>query len=274
MTTLRGDARHLHDLGPGPGRRPVPDDEVTSRSRSRSARSAATSRSPRTRRTQTRSERRRHRDIHARPSTRFGGHDVRCQRQPLARSVRCRPGSARRASAPQRVTPTERQRRDLTLTINTGTMAPGRHRFVDPRHRHERRLDAATRHSPPPDLGRRRHGSSAPTEYVDIVGFAVMRIATIELEHRSPATRSPRMIADPERSPIAPRSGGAVGALELAGAGTAHPTPRAAARPAPVRDLGGTRPWRWNTRTPRRAGATSSSSASSSPSWPAARRST
>jgi hypothetical protein len=69
---------------------------------------------------------------------------------------------------------------DSTLTINTGTMAPGRHRIVvrasglngdaTPRpvtHLLQLWLDVAT-------------GNSSNQDYVDIVGFAVMRIASMD----------------------------------------------------------------------------------------------
>ena len=108
-----------------------------------------------------------------------------------------RPGSARRASAPQRVTPTNGNGTTSTLTINTGTMAPGRHRFVV--RATGMNGDSTPRPSPTSCSSGSTSptGSSAPTEYVDIVGFAVMRIATMRLEHRSAAYAITPVIADP-----------------------------------------------------------------------------
>lgn len=101
--------------------------------------------------------------------------------------------------SPAAVTPTSGNGTDSTLTINTGTMAPGRHRFVvratglngDPTPRPVTHLlqlwvDVAT-------------GSSAPTEYVDIVGFAVMRIATMDSNTITAYAITP-MITDPNDS--------------------------------------------------------------------------
>ena len=101
--------------------------------------------------------------------------------------------------SPAAVIPTSGNGTDSTLTINTGTMAPGRHRFVvranglngDPTPRPVTHLlqlyvDVAT-------------GSSAPTEYVDIVGFAVMRIASMNSNTVMAYAITP-MIADPNDS--------------------------------------------------------------------------
>ncbi|HEX5014260.1 MAG TPA: pilus assembly protein TadG-related protein [Candidatus Limnocylindrales bacterium] len=97
------------------------------------------------------------------------------------------------------VTPTNGNGTQSTLTINTGTMAPGRHRLVvratglngdaTPRpvtHLLQLWVDVAT-------------GSSAPSEYVDIVGFAVMRIATMDTNTISAYAITP-VIADPNDS--------------------------------------------------------------------------
>ena len=85
---------------------------------------------------------------------------------------------------------------DSTLTINTGTMAPGRHRIVvrasglngdaTPRpvtHLLQLWLDVAT-------------GNSSNQDYVDIVGFAVMRIASMDTNTVSAYAITP-VIPDP-----------------------------------------------------------------------------
>jgi hypothetical protein len=85
---------------------------------------------------------------------------------------------------------------DSTLTMNTGTMAPGRHRIVvrasglngdaTPRpvtHLLQLWLDVAT-------------GSSSNQDYVDIVGFAVMRIASMDTNTVSAYAITP-VIPDP-----------------------------------------------------------------------------
>jgi hypothetical protein len=82
--------------------------------------------------------------------------------------------------SPSSVTPAAGGGATSTLTINTGTMAPGRHRFVvratgmngdsTPRpvtHLLQLWIDVAT-------------GGSGNQEYVDIVGFAVMRITSLD----------------------------------------------------------------------------------------------
>jgi hypothetical protein len=84
------------------------------------------------------------------------------------------------AFSPPSVTPTSGSGAASTLTINTGTMAPGRHRIVvratglngDPTphkvtHLLQLWVDVAT-------------GGSGNAEYVDIAGFAVMRIASMD----------------------------------------------------------------------------------------------
>jgi len=98
--------------------------------------------------------------------------------------------------SPAAVTPTNGNGVNSTLTINTGTMAPGRHRIVvratgmngdSPAHKvtHLMQLwvDVAT-------------GSSGHDEYVDIVGFAVMRIASMDSNTVNAYAITP-VIADP-----------------------------------------------------------------------------
>ena len=97
------------------------------------------------------------------------------------------------------VTPTNGSGTNSTLTINTGTMAPGRHRLViratglngdsTPRpvtHLQQVWVDVAT-------------GGSGNSEYVDIVGFAVMRIASMDTNTVSAYAITP-VIADPNDS--------------------------------------------------------------------------
>ena len=101
--------------------------------------------------------------------------------------------------SPAAVTPTNGNGAQSNLTINTGTMAPGRHRFVvratgmngeaTPKpvtHLLQIWVDVAT-------------GNSSPTEYVDIVGFAVMRVATMNSNTITAYAITP-MIADPSDS--------------------------------------------------------------------------
>ena len=101
--------------------------------------------------------------------------------------------------SPTAVTPLNGNGAASTLTINTGTMAPGRHRLVvratgmngDPTPRPVTHLlqisvDVAI-------------GSSAPSEYVDIVGFAVMRVATMNSNTITGYAITP-VIADPSDS--------------------------------------------------------------------------
>lgn len=97
--------------------------------------------------------------------------------------------------SPSNVTPTA-SGAVSTLTINTGTMAPGRYRFVvratglngdsTPRpvtHLLQLWVDVAT-------------GDSSAQEYVDIVGFAVMRVASIDVNTVSAYAITP-VIPDP-----------------------------------------------------------------------------
>lgn len=97
--------------------------------------------------------------------------------------------------SPSNVTPTA-SGAVSTLTINTGTMAPGRYRFVvratglngdsTPRpvtHLLQLWVDVAT-------------GDSSAQEYVDIVGFAVMRVASIGVNTVSAYAITP-VIPDP-----------------------------------------------------------------------------
>jgi hypothetical protein len=101
--------------------------------------------------------------------------------------------------SPAAVTPLNGNGAASTLTINTGTMTPGRHRLVvratgmngdsTPRpvtHLLQIWVDVAT-------------GSSAPSEYVDIVGFAVMRVATMNSNTITGYAITP-VIADPSDS--------------------------------------------------------------------------
>lgn len=97
--------------------------------------------------------------------------------------------------SPSNITPTA-SGAVSTLTINTGTMAPGRYRFVvratglngdsTPRpvtHLLQLWVDVAT-------------GDSSAQDYVDIVGFAVMRIASININTVSAYAITP-VIPDP-----------------------------------------------------------------------------
>ena len=59
-------------------------------------------------------------------------------------------------------------------------------------------------------------GGGGNEDYVDIVGFAVMRVASMDSNTIS-GLRNHASHRRHERSPAAPRSGGAAGALELAG---------------------------------------------------------
>ena len=101
--------------------------------------------------------------------------------------------------SPAAVTPTNGNGTNSTLTINTGTMAPGRHRFViratglngdsTPRpvtHLLQVWVDVAT-------------GGSGNTDYVDIVGFAVMRITSMDTNTVNAYAITP-VIADPNDS--------------------------------------------------------------------------
>jgi hypothetical protein len=101
--------------------------------------------------------------------------------------------------SPAAVVPTSGSGTNSTLTINTGTMAPGRHRFVvratglngdsTPRpvtHLLQLWVDVAT-------------GSSGNDEYVDITGFAVMRIVEIDANFITAYAITPA-IADPNDS--------------------------------------------------------------------------
>jgi hypothetical protein len=97
--------------------------------------------------------------------------------------------------SPSTVTPTS-SGADSTLTINTGTMSPGRHRVVvratglngdtTPRpvtHLLQLWIDVAT-------------GESSNQDYVDIVGFAVMRIVSVDTNTVSAYAITP-VIPDP-----------------------------------------------------------------------------
>jgi hypothetical protein len=101
--------------------------------------------------------------------------------------------------SPAAVVPTNGSGTNSTLTINTGTMSPGRHRFVvrasglngdSPAHKVTHLLqiwvDVAT-------------GSSGNSEYVDITGFAVMRIVEIDTNFITAYAITPA-IADPNDS--------------------------------------------------------------------------
>jgi hypothetical protein len=98
--------------------------------------------------------------------------------------------------SPSAVTPSNGNSTDSTLTINTGTMVPGRHRIVvratgmngDPTphkvtHLLQLWVDVAT-------------GGSGNDEYVDLVGFAIMRIASMNSNSISAYAITP-VIADP-----------------------------------------------------------------------------
>jgi len=98
--------------------------------------------------------------------------------------------------SPSAVTPTSGSGTNSTLTINTGTMTPGRHRLVvratglngDPTPRSVTHLlqlwvDVAT-------------GGGGNDDYIDIVGFAVMRIAAMDSNTISAYALTP-VIADP-----------------------------------------------------------------------------
>jgi hypothetical protein len=101
--------------------------------------------------------------------------------------------------SPSAVTPAAGNGVDSTLTINTGTMAPGRHRIVvrasgmngdstphKVTHLLQLWVDVAT-------------GGSGNSEYVDIVGFAVMRIAAMDSNTVSAYAITP-VIPDPNDS--------------------------------------------------------------------------
>jgi hypothetical protein len=101
--------------------------------------------------------------------------------------------------SPTAVTPTNGNGTNSTLTINTGTMAPGRHRFViratglngdstphPVTHLLQVWVDVAT-------------GGSGNDDYVDIVGFAVMRIASMDANAIYAYAITP-VIADPNDS--------------------------------------------------------------------------
>jgi hypothetical protein len=101
--------------------------------------------------------------------------------------------------SPSAVTPAAGTGTNSTLTINTGTMAPGRHRFVvratglngDPTPRPVTHLlqlyvDVAS-------------GGGSHTEYVDVVGFAAMRITTMDTNTITAYAITP-VIADPNDS--------------------------------------------------------------------------
>jgi putative Flp pilus-assembly TadE/G-like protein len=101
--------------------------------------------------------------------------------------------------SPAAITPTNGNGTNSTLTINTGTMSPGRHRFVvratgmngdsTPRkvtHLLQIWVDVAT-------------GDSSNTEYVDVTGFAVMRIVEIDTNFITAYAITP-MITDPNDS--------------------------------------------------------------------------
>jgi hypothetical protein len=101
--------------------------------------------------------------------------------------------------SPAAVTPTNGNGTDSTLTINTGTMAPGRHRLViratglngdstphPVTHLLQVWVDVAT-------------GGSGNDDYVDIVGFAVMRIASMDANAIYAYAITP-VIADPNDS--------------------------------------------------------------------------
>ena len=113
----------------------------------------------------------------------------------------------------------------------TGTNADGRRR--------SRNCLVLVRSTSPP-------APPSATEYVDIVGFAVLRITVDQVQHRERVRDHP-VYHGPERLPPAPRSGGAAGALELAERARHQPLRAAQAR-RPDAPGGYTR-WRWSTRT-------------------------
>ena len=131
-------------------------------------------------------------------------------------------------------------------------MAPGRtvHRPGD---RPQRRLDTASGHPPPPGQGRRRDrrlGQHRIRRHRRLRGHADH---LDRHEHRQrlrdhPGDRRSR------RLPTAPRSGGEVGALELAG--RARHIEQPAGAPDARRTATGRHrhPWRWNTGTPSKRG--------------------
>ena len=92
------------------------------------------------------------------------------------------------------VTPTNGVGANTTLTVNTGTMSPGRHRLViratgtntdgqKVTHLHQLWIDVAT-------------GGGGNEDYIDIVGFAVMRIASMDANTITAYAITP-VIADP-----------------------------------------------------------------------------
>jgi hypothetical protein len=102
--------------------------------------------------------------------------------------------------SPAAITPTGGSGATSTLTINTGTMAPGRHRIV---------VRATGLNGDTPAGRRVTHllqlwvdvatGGSGNEEYVDVVGFAVMRIASVDANTVSAYAITP-VIADPNDS--------------------------------------------------------------------------
>ena len=108
-------------------------------------------------------------------------------------------GTGTATFSPTSVTPAAGSGATSTLTINTGTMAPGRHRFVvratglngdsTPRpvtHLLQLWVDVAS-------------GGNSNQEYVDIVGFAVMRISSLDSNTVSAYAITP-VIPDPNDS--------------------------------------------------------------------------
>ena len=108
------------------------------------------------------------------------------------------------------------------------------------------------------------------TEYVDIMGFAVFRITSID-SNSVDGYAITRRLRRHERLQPASRSGGAVGALELAGRARQQ-TPTGGAS-APTRRSGRRTRWKWNTRTRPSVDGGSSCWASCWPWWPVAPRS-
>jgi hypothetical protein len=108
-------------------------------------------------------------------------------------------GTGATSFSPSAVNPTNGSGTDSRLSINTGTMAPGRHRIVvratgmnndstshKVTHLLQLWVDVAT-------------GGSGNAEYVDIVGFAVMRIASMDANTVNAYAITP-VIADPNDS--------------------------------------------------------------------------
>ena len=188
----------------------------------------------------------------------FGGPSASASRAAPMPTASCRPASARSAVSPSTITLNKGTSPTATVSVNGGTLGPGVY-----------------------SLSLRVTGTNSDGQ--PVTRLVPITVDDRDREHLERVRRHPRLHHIPdhvhrqqcgqwlrdlgrlhrhERSRVAPRSGGATRALELAGRARHQP------------EIGGNSTWRWSTRTPAIAVAGSSSSASSSPSPPAARRST